>query len=220
MPGLPQTREAMVARDVWAMVERLRDPAYAEPGSGFPADGPGAAEPGVYAFHADGVARKRFAGTLGDRARPLYVDQAGSSCRRTHVASGATLGSAIARTHLRGSTASSSFRRSVAALLWDDLDLCCDAPKRLTPASNARLTAWMLEHVRVATVVVDDWSSLWLIAEYIGHCLDPPLNLDGYEHDPVRRRIRELRTRHFSSASTDVRVDRFRELRALVASRL
>src|SRR5690242_3946179 len=104
------------------MVEWLRDPDNAEPCRDFPADGSSAAEPGVYAFHADAVARKRFARALGDAARPLYVDQAGSSGRRTHVASGATLGSAVARTHLRGSTVASSFRRSVAALLWHELD--------------------------------------------------------------------------------------------------
>ncbi len=207
-----------MSRDTWAMVEWLRDPGHAEPCAGFPADGSSAASPGVYAFHADGIAQRVLARALGETPGPLYVDQAGSSSRRTHVASGATLGSAVARTHLRGSTVASSFRRSVAALLWHELDLCCDAPKRLTPASNARLTAWMLEHLRVATVAVDDRSSLWLIGQYVGHCLDPPLNLDGYENDPVRRHIRELRTRHFSATTTDLRVERFRELRTFVAS--
>ena len=115
----------------------------------------------------------------------------------------------------------SSFRRSLAALLWDELDLHCVAPKRLGPESNARLTEWMLAHLRVATVVVDDIASLWLISEYIGHRLDPPLNLDGYAHCPQRERIRALRTRHFSSIrADDDRSARFRELRAFAGSGL
>jgi hypothetical protein len=208
-------------RDIWAMVERLRAANNAEPCVGFPADPAGAAATGVYAFHADKVARELLAPVLGDRLEPLYVDQAGSSARRTYVASGATLGSAIARTHLRGSTTGSSFRRSVAAVLWDELDLHCVAPKRLGPESNARLTAWMLAHLRVATVVVHDIASLWLISEYIGHRLDPPFNLDGYAHSPQRERIRALRTRHFSSLSADDgRGARFRELRAFAGAGL
>jgi hypothetical protein len=203
------------------MVEWLGEPANAEPCAGFPADPAGAAAPGVYAFHIDDVARERFAPVLGDRAGALYVDQAGSSARRTYVASGATLGSAIARTHLRGSTMGSSFRRSVAALLWDELDLHCVATKRLGPESNARLTAWMLAHLRVATVIVDDIASLWLIGEYVGHRLDPPLNLDGYANSPERERVRALRTRHFSSIrADDNRRARFQELRAFAGSGL
>jgi hypothetical protein len=203
------------------MVERLGTADDAEPCAGYPADPAGAAATGVYAFHADEVARELLAPVLGDRVEPLYVDQAGSSARRTYVASGATLGSAIARTHLRGSTTGSSFRRSVAAVLWDQLDLRCVAPKRLGPESNARLTAWMLAHLRVTTAVVDDIASLWLISEYIGHRLDPPLNLDGYARSPERERVRELRTRHFSSISVeDGRGARFRELRAFARSGL
>jgi hypothetical protein len=208
-------------RDIWAMVERLRAANNAEPCVGFPADPERAAVPGVYAFHPDEVARELLAPVLGDRIEPLYVDQAGSSARRTYVASGATLGSAIARTHLRGSTTGSSFRRSVAAVLWDELDLHCVAPKRLGPESNARLTAWMLAHMRVTTVVVDDIASLMLISEYIGHRLDPPLNLDGYAQSPERERVRALRTRHFSSISAeDGRGARFRELRAFARAGL
>jgi hypothetical protein len=203
------------------MVERLGAVDNSEPCAAFPADPAGAATPGVYAFHPDDVARELLAPVLGDRVEPLYVDQAGSSARRTFVASGATLGSAIARTQLRGSTTGSSFRRSVAAVLWDELDLHCVAPKRLGPESNARLTAWMLAHLRVSAVVVDDIASLWLISEYIGHRLDPPFNLDGYANSPQRARVRALRTRHFSSLSADDgRGARFRELRAFVGAGL
>src|SRR2546430_1426762 len=100
-------------RDIWAMVEWLGVSANAEPCAGFAADPALAAAPGVYAFHADENAREVLGLVFGDRLGPVYVDQAGASARRTFVASGATLGSAIARTPLRGSTMGSSFRRSL-----------------------------------------------------------------------------------------------------------
>ena len=208
-------------RDVWAMVEWLADPAHAEPCRDFPVDSGRAAAPGVYAFHGDDFACARFGDALSGRPRALYADQAGSSPRRNYVATGATLGSAIARTHLRGSTQASSFRRSLAALLWEELDLRCVGPKRLDPESNARLTAWMLAHLRVATVVVHDIASLWLISAYIGHRLDPPFNLDGHPNSPEREHLRELRARRFSCiGADDGRGARFRELGALVGSGL
>ena len=208
-------------RDVWAMVEWLADPANAEPCRGFPVDPVRAAAPGVYAFHADDFGCELLGDALSGLPRTLYADQAGSSPRRNYLATGATLGSAIARTHLRGSTMGSSFRRSLAALLWDELDLRCAGPKRLEPERNARLTAWMLAHLRVATVVVHDIASLWLISEYVGHRLDPPFNLDGYTNSPVREHLRELRARRFSCIrAEDGRGARLRELGALVASGL
>ena len=208
-------------QDVWAMIERLADPAKAEPCRGFPADPGRAAAPGVYAFHADDYACELLGDALAGRPSTLYADQAGSSPRRNYVATGATLASAIARTHLRGSTMASSFRRSLAALLWDDLDLRCAGPKRLEPESNARLTAWMLAHLHVATGVVHDVASLWLISEYISHRLDPPFNLDGYTNSRGREHLRELRARRFSSIrADDGRGARFRELGAFVGSGL
>jgi hypothetical protein len=204
--------------DAWVVAAWLRDEKNAEPCRTYPADPARAAGPGLYAFHADDVARELFACALGEDAPLLYVGQAGSSARRSHVASGETLDSAVARSHLGGGSAS-SFRRSVAALLWYELRLQCDGPKRLAPASNARLTVWMLDHLRVATVPVDDRSTLWLVQEYVGHVLDPPLNLDGYENTRARARLRDLRARHFSSLSgpDDERVGRFLDMERLVA---
>src|SRR5262245_38526076 len=132
------------------MAEWLRDQTNAEPCAAYPRDASAADGPGGFAFHADDLARDQIVPTLGEVAGPLYVDQAAPRSGGRRVASGATLGAAVARMHLRGSTADSSFRRSVAALLWRQLDLRCDAPKRLDAASNARLTAWMLEHLQVA----------------------------------------------------------------------
>ncbi len=205
--------------DILAMRDWLRDPANAEACATFPVDADRVASPGVYAWHGDHEAERLVGGELRCAVHPLYVDQAGSSSRGSGRASGATLKSAIARTHLRGSTQASSFRRSLAAVLWNELGLRCEQPKRLEPESNARLTAWMLEHLSVATLPVDDRAQLREVADYLISFLDPPLNFGRLANSGARQRLRKLRQRHFSLASADVdRIDRFMELRAFASA--
>src|SRR5690349_24732905 len=128
--------------DAGKLADWLGDPANAEPCATFPLDPCGSLDPGVYAFHGDAVASEVVGLVLRCHVQPLYVDHAGGVSLRTHRASAATLESAIGRTHLRGHTQASSFRRSLAAVLFNELDLRCDRPKRLDAASNQRLTKW------------------------------------------------------------------------------
>ena len=159
--------------DLHTMIEWLRDPGNAEPCAAFPADAKRVAHAGVYAWHGDDAFNALVQRELRCRASPLYVDQAGGDARRTGRASGATLNTQISRHHLRGSARAANFRRSVASLLWVELELRCERPQVLEAASNARLTAWMLDHLSVATVPVEDRSKLWLIAADLVDFLDP-----------------------------------------------
>jgi hypothetical protein len=196
----------------------LGDPANAEPCATFPLDAGAVAVPGIYVFHGDAVASEVVGLVLRCHVRPLFVDQAGGRSSRTHRASGATLESAIGRTHLRGSTLASSFRRSLAAVLWNELELRCERPKRLDAESNARLTGWMLEHLSVATLAFDDRITLTLLASDIAHRLDPHCNLVNHPNCAARRRLRKLRARYFTLATADdERIRRIVDMERLVA---
>jgi hypothetical protein len=204
--------------DIEAMCEWLQDPANAEPCATFPVDAARVSGPGVYAWHGDEVASALVSAELGCLARPLYVDQAGADSPRTRRASGATLKSAIVRHHLHGGTQASALRRSLGALLWNELDLRCERPRVLEPGSNKLLTAWMLEHLSVTTVPFDNRSSLGLVAAELLDSLDPALSLRRHPDTPSRKRLRVLVRKHFSVASADAdRIDRLLKLQAFAA---
>lgn len=132
---------------------------------------------GLYAIHGGAATWVSLA--LGEPPdhRPLYVGKAESSLAGRDV-----------RTHFAtGKTGSSTLRRSVAGLLAEQLGLKGrprnpDRPERfanfgLEVDGDARLTQWMLSHLRLSVwlsqpeVVLDDVETAVL-----GH-LVPPLNM-------------------------------------------
>ena len=94
------------------------------------------------------------------------------------VSSNANLRSRVIGQHLGGNLGSSTFRRSLAALLWEQQGwrpfMTPGGKVALTPEDNAALTRWQTKHLRVAwSVVVEPWAhESELIAE-----MSPPLNL-------------------------------------------
>jgi len=112
-------------------------------------------------------------------ARPLYVGKAESSLRSRDL-----------RHHFAdGRTGSSTLRRSLAALLHDDLELR-GVPRNiakpgyfanhgLVPDDDAALTAWMRRNLRIAAWVSDDVVGLASLETQVSSRLLPPLNLQG-----------------------------------------
>ena len=150
--------------------------------------------PGLYAVHG-GASVWRLLG-LGDPPddRPLYVGKAERSLADRDV-----------RTHFStGKTGSSTLRRSLGGLLAEELLLAGQPRNRSNPegfanfgldaAGDARLTDWMLEHLRLAVwpspaaVVLDEIETAVLVR------LTPPLNLDKVV-TPWRALVRSGRRR-------------------------
>ncbi len=135
------------------------------------------ARPGLYAIHAgQGVWDQLGLGRKAEHTTPLYVGKAERSLRSRDL-----------RTHFRtGRTGSSTVRRSLAALLRDQLNLRAVPrnPARpghfanygLEPDGDARLTAWMHEHLTIATWPTLDLE-LRVIATLVIDHWQPPLNL-------------------------------------------
>lgn len=125
----------------------------------------------------------------------LYVGIAPS-----RATSSATLRSRLLGQHIGGNVGSSTFRRSLAALLFERE---CWTPVRtttrelLTADDNANLSAWQREHLRLAWLhVVNSWEGE---AEVIAE-MQPALNLAGNASHPFYATMSEARRRFKAAA--------------------
>jgi hypothetical protein len=187
------------------LAEWLGDPGHAEPCSAFPIASDRGSFAGVYAWHGDASADALVSTVLGPgRTSPLYLGRTSS-----------TLNKRILRDDLRN-TKTSTFRRSLAAILWDELELRCAGPNAIEAASDARLTEWMLEHLSVSVVPIFAKSNLAVIEGGVLRQLDPPLNTVKVVNTAGRARLRRLRRLHLSVS--DAVFDEVEELRKVRAA--
>ncbi len=102
----------------------------------------------------------------------------------------------VAGNHIKGNTGGSTFRLTLASLLFEAKGwqpVITDRPL-LTPEDNKALTAWQHEHLRLT------WATHpepWVIEHDVIARLQPPLNLAGSTHEfgatvtIARRRFKE-----------------------------
>ena len=176
------------------LVKSLSDPSLAEPASRFPRDPNRVTSAGLYSWWADDGGRS----TLGqpfDVILPalIYAGQTGATSSQARVERSATLRSRIGGNHLNGNAGSSTFRKTLSALLLVPLGLRVEGKDRLDRPSNDAVSAWMRQHLAVVTVPFDDRGVLIEVEEAVLKRLNPPLNLMGMPSTPIRRRLRELR---------------------------
>lgn len=162
------------------------------------------ATPGLYAVHGSALVWSALGIAGREPGIPLYVGKAQKSLAsrdvRVHFGIGASGGS---------TTGHSTLRRSLAALLADQLQLRPVPREKVPPhrfamfaldePSDARLNDWMHEHLRLATWAMPAGSEVSLadiestiIARWV-----PPLNLKGSpapwrELSVARARLAEL----------------------------
>jgi hypothetical protein len=162
----------------------------------FPADRQAASRPGLYSWWVDDEGRAALEGTLESPLTSLiYAGQAGATSSISARASGATLYSRIRNNHIRGNAGSSTFRKTISALLLEPLDLKVDRPDILVGEDNLRVSQWIHQHLSVAIFPYDDRGSLGVFEHQVLRILDPPLNLNGMDPTPRRTRLRMLRSR-------------------------
>ena len=181
--------------DVDELVAYLANEANAQPASGFPDNARDVDQAGLYAWWADEEGRSQLSAAFGVALPALiYAGQTGATTKRSNTKRVSTLRSRIGGNHLGGNVRSSTFRKTLTAVLRAPLDLRLAGPNKLDPASNAQLTAWMHRHLRVATIGVSDRDGLAKLEEAVLERLDPPLNLMGMRPTPVRAELRRLRS--------------------------
>jgi hypothetical protein len=191
---MTENTQSAVNTLVGELVQHLGDDANAESARSFPRDAARAERPGLYAWWVDDEGRSILETSIGGNLSALiYAGQAGATSARSLTERSATLRSRITGNHLNGNIGSSTFRKTLTALLKEPLDLRVAGARKLDIASNAKVSAWMRDHLQVATVPVDDRGTLLAIEEGVLRRLNPPLNLMGMAPSPERRRLSALR---------------------------
>jgi hypothetical protein len=179
-----------------ALVARLTNLANSVGAASFPAGTGLGDEPGLYSWWADDEGLTDLSAPFGVRLPPLiYAGQAGATSSRSGVERVATLHSRIGGNHLHGNIRSSTFRNTLTAVLFEPLELRLAGPHRLESASNAAISAWMCEHLRIAVAPYPNRANLAAVEDEVLARIDPPLNLMGMSATPVRSRVKELRRR-------------------------
>lgn len=149
--------------------------------------------PGLYAFYGDERAWADLELSSAFEDQPLYVGKAERSLNGRDVG-----------THFSaGKTGSSTVRRSLAALLVNELDLLAVPRNRakpdgsanfaLHPAGEERLSQWMERRLSLATWCKPDGIDLDALETTVVRQLHPPLNLDKVGER--RTELREARRR-------------------------
>lgn len=186
-PPPPQALAPPVGPSVDDAVAVLGDSGRARPVTAFPWGEAMQQLPGLYSWWVDEPGATALSRGLGHVVAPglVYAGQAGATTSRARVERSATLASRIGGNHLRGSVTSSTWRLTLAACLQEPLELDFGVIRRRE--SEARLTAWMTQHLRVATYPVPQRGVLAVLEDVVLDVLDPPLNLQGRWPSAVRR---------------------------------
>jgi hypothetical protein len=177
-------------QDIKWLADWLTDPDNAQACAKLPIGPELGASPGIYGWHGDEVATELVINALGPvGAGPLYLGRTSRAMNKR-----------IIRDHMRN-TKVSTLRRSLAAILWDELDLRCPAPNTIDPVSESRLTLWMIEHLSVTAIPIGELSNIPMIEADVLEHLDPPLNLNKVGRTPSRTKLRALRRQHLGVTS-------------------
>ncbi|KGN37505.1 DUF6884 domain-containing protein [Knoellia subterranea] len=170
--------------------DMLRDVARARPLREI-LDGKGAGirAPGMYSWYVDAEGATDLSHGLGQHVEPglIYAGLAGAT-RRSGAPSSNTLWGRIATMHLGKKQQFSTLRRSLGSILAH--------ADGVAAIDEIRLTAWMLDHLRVITVPTADADTLDELETVILSELDPPLNLAKVPRTPLRVRLSELRKQY------------------------
>ena len=179
-----------------ALVDRLTDPANSEAAATFPADRAATEYPGLYSWWADDETLSMLYTLFGVRMSSLiYAGQAGATSTRSRRTRAATLRSRICTNHLNGNVGSSTFRKTLTAVLLEPLALQLLRAECLDKASNEAVSAWMRVHLRIVTAPYNDRDQLAEVEHALLERIDPPLSLMGMPLTPVRAMLSALRRR-------------------------
>jgi hypothetical protein len=179
-----------------SLVARLKNHSNAEAAAQFPRDRAAVSYPGLYSWWADDQGLAALSVVFDHSLPPLiYAGQAGATSARSGTERVATLASRIGGNHLNGGVSSSTFRKTLTAVLLKPLGLRLERENRLTAESNQVVSAWMRAHLSIVTAPCPDRGTLAALEDTVLQELDPPLNLMGMAPSVVRAQLRSLRRR-------------------------
>ena len=184
-------------RDAWGAIADLDEYPTLVRACDWPAGLTGLDRPGLYAWWVDDEGAADLAAGLGTELAGgrIYAGQAGATRWPSGTPTSNTLGKRIGQMHLGGKVRMSTFRWTLAAILFERLEVQVRAPMVIAPSSEEALSEWMGRHLSVAVHAHDDRGSLEGLEEQLLALFDPPLNLRHMQPTPLRERLTELRRR-------------------------
>ena len=184
-------------RDAWGAIADLDEHPTLVRACDWPADLTGLDHPGLYTWWVDDEGAADLEAGLGMElaGRRIYAGQAGATRWPSGSPTSNTLGKRIGQMHLGGKVRMSTFRWTLAAILFERLDVQVRASMVIAPSSEEALSEWMGRHLSAAVHVHDDRGSLEGLERQLLELFDPPLNLRHMQPTPQRLRLTELRRR-------------------------
>jgi hypothetical protein len=195
--GLPSAAPECQDSDVLAAVADLDEAPRPVAACDWPGGVTCVDQPGLYSWVVDSTGAADLSRGLGCDVMPgrIYAGQAGATKWPSGRVGGNTLGKRIGQMHLGGRVRGSTFRWTLASVLFDQLDVQVQASMVVAASSEDALTEWMRSHLSVAVHVHGDRDTLENLERQVLERLDPPLNLAHMRSTLVRNRLTELRRR-------------------------
>ena len=180
-----ETAHPAVARELAA-----REPVRIAIAQQAPSDGGVPSAPGFYAWWLTDASA--LPGVPLPSHRPPWLLYVGIAPSR--ATSRATVRSRVLRQHVGGNLAASTFRRSLAALLWRTQGWTpyrtARGKLRFTSQDNAALTVWQRENLMLSWALTD---KPWLSEANVIAALKPPLNVDHNAAHPFCAEMKQAR---------------------------
>jgi hypothetical protein len=183
--------------DVLAAVAVLDEGPLLVPACDWPAGVTCLDEPGLYSWVVDASGAADLTRGLGLEVAPgrIYAGQAGATRWPSGKSGDNSLGKRIGQMHLGGRVRMSTFRWTLASVLFEQLEVQVQASMVIAVPCEEALTEWMRSHLSVAVHPHDDRDTLEDLERQVLEWLDPPLNLRHMRPTPGRLRLSELRRR-------------------------
>jgi hypothetical protein len=155
----------------------------------------GLAPSGLYAWWVDAAGAKDLSEGLGKPVKKgcIYASQSGATHWPSGIASRHTLSTQVERDELNGNVGQSPFRLTLAAALKKPLKLKKSGPGKLADASEARLSAWMREHLNLAVYQCVNKDELGDLQTRVIGQVKPALNLTAMPKTDLRLELTRLR---------------------------
>lgn len=149
----------------------------------------------MYSWWTDAAGARDLSEGIGSKLKTgcIYAGQCGATTWPAGRVSRHTLQSRLMHDHLNGPASRSTFRLTLAAALKKPLRLKKEGPSKLTPASEAKLSEWMREHLSLAVYQCINRDELNDLEARVLAESEPALNLFSMPVSDVRVKISELR---------------------------
>ncbi|MDH6289424.1 DUF6884 domain-containing protein [Rhodococcus opacus] len=153
-------------------------------------NGEGLRVPGLYSWWVDDSGASDLTIGLDTQVTRglIYAGLAGATRWPSGKRSSNTLWSRISGMHLGGRHEFSTFRKTLGSILANTAGSAS--------IDEEALTVWMKQHLKVLTVPYVDADTLGKLEDDVLTSIDPPLNLQGMDPSPIRKRLKELRRNH------------------------